>query len=222
MHKTHVISHAIVRLALLMATLVLGACAGIGHNPHYVVSPPGDCCQSFEEMTFKTLSAGKKVRLSVDGEDPGFNFEGGYSRYEALMLPNIAGPYILQLESEVVRSAEDMRGTLFFPVLTFLDADKKHIRTFDALPYTLQTPFYGRNHIRASVRISGDLADARYVLVHTQDDKLDHALATSDGESILRAGGFDTMLYAPITEARYRINFARKGWVRVLAYTADG
>ncbi len=222
MHQKYSISYAIKRLALLLGILVLGACTGIGHSPHYVVSPPGDCCQSFEQMTFKALPVGKKVRLLVDGEDPGFKFEGGYSRYEALMLPTIDRPYILQLESEVVRSAEDMRGTLFFPVLTFLDGDKKHIRTFDALPYTLQTPFYGRNHIRASVRISGDLANARYVLVHTQDDKLDQAIATSDGESILRAGGFDTMLYAPITEARYRINFTRKGWVRVLAYAGEG
>jgi hypothetical protein len=72
------------------------------------------------------------------------------------------------------------------------------------------------------VRVSGELSKAKYVIVHTQDDKLDQALATSDGESLLRAGGFSTMLYAPLTDARYRINFAKNGWVRVLAFVGEG
>ena len=209
-------------LVLALGALLLGACAGFGDSPHYVVSPPGECCESFDEMAFKALPAKKKVRLSIDGEDPGFSFEGGYSRYEALLLPDLPKSYILQLESEVVRSAEDSRGTVFFPVLTFLDANKKKIRTFDSLPYTLQTPIYSRNHIRASVRISGELTKAKYVIVHTQDDKLNHALAISDGESLVRAGGFNTMVYAPLSDARYRINFAKIGWVRVRAFVAKG
>lgn len=207
------------RLALILSGLALGACASVSDSPHYVVSPPGECCEAFDQMTFKALPAGKTVRLLVDSDDPGFSFKGGYSRYEALLLPDMSQqPYTLQFESEVVRTSEDLRGTMFFPVLTFLDENKKLIRTFDALPYTLQTPFYGRNHIRSSVRVIGELVKAKYVVVHTQDDKLNQALATSDGKTTLQSGGFTTMIYAPTSAPRYRINFGENGRLKVLAF----
>lgn len=201
---------------LSFGLLLLGACAG--NNPNYVVSVPGEGSDSFESMAFKVLPAGKKVRLAIDSDDARFNFEGGYSYYEALSLPEMGQPYILQLESEVVRETEDKIGRIFFPVLTFLDQDKQKIQTFDALPYTLQTPFYGRNHILASVRVSENLSAARYVVIHTHDDKLDQAIATSDGKSLLRSGGFNTMIFAPVTEARYRIDFGSYGRIRLLAF----
>lgn len=202
---------------VVIGLLALGACAG--NSPHYVVAVPGDCCDSFDSMAFKVLPAGKRVRLAIDSDDLGFKFEGGYSHYEALSLPEIAQPYVLQIESEVVREDEDNKGRIFFPVLTFLDANKQLVQTFDALPYTLQTPFYGRNHIRASVKIAGEIASAKYVVIHTQDDKLDQAIATGDGKTVLKSEGFSTMVYAPVTKPRYRINFGRDGRVRVRAFS---
>ena len=212
MNNRSVYKHFIVAIGLL----ALGACAG--NSPHYVVTVPGDCCDSFDTMAFKELPADKRVRLVIDSDDMGFKFEGGYSHYEALSLPEIAQPYILQIESEVVREGEDNKGKIFFPVLTFLDAKKEIVQTFDTLPYTLQTPFYGRNHIRASVKLAGKIASAKYVVIHTHDDKLDQAIATGDGKSVLKSGGFNTMVYAPLTKSRYRIDFGRDGRIRVLAF----
>ncbi|MEE9446809.1 MAG: MalM family protein [Arenicellales bacterium] len=208
--------HTFKKVVLGFSLLALGACAGTGNN-HYMLSTQAQN-ETFETMTFKTLPAAEKVRLAVNSADPSFQFKGGYSHYEALALPDMSQAYVLQLESEVVRTAQQGKGEIFFPVLTFLDAKKQAINTYDALPYTMQTPFYARKHIRASIKISGALADARYVVIHTTDKKLDQAIASGDGKSILQSGGFNTMVFAPITKPRYRTNFGREGWVRVLAY----
>ncbi len=207
------------RYALVAGLLTLGACTSFGQNAHFVVSVPNDCCDTFDTMAFKVLPAEQKVRLAINSDDPNFGFEGGYSHYEALTLPELSQPYVLQFESEVVRGNKNHRGEIFFPVLTFLDANKQKIKTFDTLPYTLQTPFYGRNHIRSSIRVGAKLAAARYVVVHTQDDKLEQSIATGDGKTVLQSKGFGSMIYAPITAPRFRINFAAKGWVRILAYS---
>ena len=106
MNNRSVYKHFIVAIGLL----ALGACAG--NSPHYVVTVPGDCCDSFDTMAFKELPADKRVRLVIDSDDMGFKFEGGYSHYEALSLPEIAQPYILQIESEVVREGEDNKGKI--------------------------------------------------------------------------------------------------------------
>jgi len=102
--------------------------------------------------------------------------------------------------------------------LILLDEHKQEIVTLDALPYTLQTPIFGRKHIRSSVKIADRFSKARYLIVHTQDDRLNMAISTEDGKNLFQSKGFNTMLFAPIAKPRYRIEFTNKGWIRVLAF----
>lgn len=205
------------KVALLAGVLSLGACANYDVQPPVVIKAPKDFTNSFADMTFKQMPADEKVRLAINNEDPSFQFADGDSFYEALSLPQLAQPYLIKVESEVVTSSTDYHGEIFFPVLTFLDTNKKNLLTVDSLPYVLQEPVADRNYMVASIQISDELAPARYVVVHTQNDKLHMSIARGDGQSILRSSGYQTMLFAPTTKPRYRVNFSPDGWVRLKA-----
>ena len=204
-------------LPLFAGLLALGGCVSTDPEPVLVRSAPVDFHQSFEEMTFKVLPAQKQVRLAINDRDPRFGFEQGVSHYEALSLPELAQPYILRIDSEVVKTDAYRNGTIFFPVLTFLDADRKWLRTYDALPYVTQKPYDGRNYITVSIQISDELGAARYLVVHTQAEKLDLAIGRDRGKDLMQSRNFQTMMTAPITEPRYRYEFAPQGWVRIEA-----
>ena len=206
------------KLALFAVMLNLGACASHGVQPPVVIKAPENFTRSFTDMAFKVLPADEEVRLAVNDEDPGFQFSGGMSFYEALSLPDLAQPYLIKVQSELVTGASDLHGEIFFPVLTFLDENKENVLTVDSLPYVLQEPAAERNYMEASIQISDQLSGARYLVVHTQNDKLDMSIARGDGQTILRSSGYQTMMYAPSTKPRYRVNFSREGWLRIKAF----
>ena len=206
-------------LILVSGPLLLSACASSDRAPKVVRTTPVDFQKSFEEMLFKVLPPEKQVRLAINDEDPRFSFEGGFSRYESLVLPDLPQPYLLKIESEVVKGAANYNGTIFFPVLTFLDADKKWIKTFDTLPYVTQKPVGAQNFIVVSIQISDELAAARYVVIHTQEDKYDKAIGREDGEILMLSRGYDSMMFAPYTKPRYRYDLAPQGWVRIKAFS---
>lgn len=203
---------------LLVGVLSLSACTIHGVKPPVVIKAPEDFTNSFADMIFKQLPASEEVRLAINNEDPSFQFSGGNSFYEALSLPQLVQPYLIKVQSEVVTSGIDSQGELFFPVLTFLDTNKNNILTVDSLPYVLQGPETERDYMEASVQVSDSLANARYLVIHTQNDKLEMSISRGDGQSILRSSGYQTMMYAPSTKPRYRVNFSRDGWVRMKAY----
>ena len=205
------------KLVLLVGLLSLGACVNHGVKPPVVIKATEDFTDSFADMSFKQLPANEEVRLAINNEDSSFQFSGGDSFFEALSLPPLAQPYLITVKSELVTSSSDYHGELFFPVLTFLDVNKENILSVDSLPYVLQEPVTERNYMEASIQVSDDLAGARYMVIHTQSDKLEMSIARGDGQSILRSSGYQTMMYAPSTKPRYRVNFSRDGWVRLQA-----
>ena len=205
-------------ILICVCALVLGACASTDKIPKVVRTATVDFQDSFSDMVFKALPPEEQVRLEFSGDDPIFSFEGGSSHYEALALPDLAQPYVLRIDSEVVKNRLGYNGTLFFPVPTFLDADKKWIKTFDALPYVTQKPLGKTNYITVSLQVSDELAAARYVVIHTQEDKLNMAIGYYDGEVLMKSRNFNTMMTAPVDDPRYRYEFSPQGWVRLKAF----
>ena len=199
-----------------LAALLLGACS-TDYKPELVKTTPVTFYDSFSQMEFKDLPGEEELRVGIHYEDPAFRFEGGLSRYEALRLPALPQPYLLRVESEVVRDSSVDVGTLFYPVLTFLDGNMAPIRTFDSLPYVMQKETGRANYIVSLVQISDELAAARYVVIHTQDDKLDKAIGRDQGKDLMQSKNFDTMMFAPITAPLYRYEFAPDGWLRLKA-----
>jgi hypothetical protein len=204
---------------MIASLLLLGACASTDRIPKLVRTTNADFQKSFSDLTFKVLPAEQQVSLVIDRDGPGFSFEGGPSHYEALVLPGLVQPYFLQIDSVVVKTRLGYTGTLFFPVLTFLDANKQWIKTFDSLPYVTQTPFGKTNYMTVSLQISDELADARYVIIHTQDNKLDKAIGYYDGQDLMKSNSFSTMMIAPVDKPRWRYEFTTHGQIRLTAYS---
>jgi hypothetical protein len=204
---------------MIASLLLLGACASTDRIPKLVRTTNVDFQESFSDLTFKVLPAEQQVSLVIDRDGPGFSFEGGPSHYEALVLPGLVQPYFLQIDSVVVKTRLGYTGTLFFPVLTFLDANKQWIKTFDSLPYVTQTPFGKTNYMTVSLQISDELADARYVIIHTQDNKLDKAIGYYDGQDLMKSNSFSTMMTSPVDKPRWRYEFTTHGQIRLTAYT---
>ncbi len=207
---------------VIAGALLLGACASTDRPPRLVRTAPVDFQNSYGDMAFKVLPPEEQVRLEFSGDDPVFSFEGGSSHYEALALPGLEQPYVLQIDSEVVKNRLGYTGTLFFPVLTFLDANKEWIKTFDTLPYVTQKPLGKTNYITVSLLISDELATARYVVIHTQEDKLNKAIGYFDGEVLMQSNSFNTMMTSPVEKPRYRYEFVSQGWVRLKASHSPG
>jgi hypothetical protein len=205
------------RLLLLLSVTALSACTTRAMNPPVVVKEVETFTNSFLAMPFMLLPAGEEVQLLINNQDASFRFAGGDSYYEALTLPDLARPYVIKVRSDLVTTKSDLHGEIFYPVLTFLDTQKQVLMTLDNLPYVLKEPATAKNYMQASVQISDQLANARYMVVHTQDDKLNQAIAKGDGQSILRTGGYQTMLFAPQTKPRYRVNFSATGQVKITA-----
>jgi len=211
---------SLTRISLFAGLLLLGACSFTDRTPKLVRTAPVDFASSFADMSFKLLPPGKQVRLAVNDEDPLFHFEGGASHYEALALPDLAQPYLLRIDSEVLKSREHRYGAIFFPVITLLDENKNWIPSFDALPYVTQKPVTAKNYITVSLQISDEIAAARYLVIHTQEDKLNMAIGYYDGETLMQSNSFNTMMTAPLSSPRYRYEFISEGWVRITASSA--
>ncbi len=58
------------------------------------------------------------------------------------------------------------------------------------------------------------------MVVHTQPDKFDLAIGRDDGQELMQSRNFTTLMTAPISEPRYRYEFAPQGWVRIEASEA--
>ena len=205
----------------VLSLLLLGACASTDRKPKLVRTASVDFQESFRDMSFKLLPAEELVRLQIDVADPRFEFTGGASHYEALVLPDLVQPYIVQIDSEVVWGGFGHNGTLFFPVVTFLDENREWLNTFDALPYVVQKPFDSANYMTVSLQISDELAAASYIVIHTQDDKLNKAIGYFEGEALFQSSGFSTMMTSPVEKPRYRYEFSPLGWVRLKASMAS-
>lgn len=209
-------------LAAILGLLLLGACASTDQTPKLVRTTLVDFQESFGDMTFKVLPAEEQIRLGINTDDPRFSFEGGISHYEALVLPDLAQPYFLKIDSEVVKNRLGYTGTIFFPVLTFLDADKQWLKTLDALPYVTQKPFGKTNYMTVSLQVSDELVAARYLVIHTQDDKLDKAIGYYEGEQLMQSNTFTSMMSTAIDKPRFRYEFTSWGWVRLKASSVSG
>ncbi len=204
-------------VALISAGLLLSGCASMrGGNYEssevLQLSPVND---GYQSLSYKYLPAGKRVRLAIDRHDQSMVFEGGKSFLEALVLPEVAIPYLLEIQSEIVVAGDENHARIFYPVLTFLDAAKQPIQTFSDLPAKFRTPLIRKANIRTAITVDQSLANARYLVVHTDASQLDYSISTKSPSKLLKAGNFSTMIYAPVSEPRYRVNFGPEGWIKL-------
>ena len=176
------------------------------------------CCSSFSELHYQELPGHTKTTMSLDAEDPAFDFETGKSYVEPILIPQHGGVTLLQIESVVSRNSILENATVIYPAVTLLDSQYQHIVTLDDLPFTYNASFFGWNQLDIVLTIDDQYFDATYALIHTSSKNFSQSLSTRDPVRIVQEKDFDTLLYAHSSSSKSRIHFVETGVFKVLMY----
>jgi hypothetical protein len=164
-------------------------CAGCGYGTSlkeslvaYRAAQP--CCSSFADLQYRDVAYPSEFSFSIDNQSPVFDFGAtGKSRLAAFKLPEVSTPYHLVVRSYVFRDGA-LGGAVFFPLVTFLDGDKKPIYTSDAahLKAIASGPIdepLEPDRVQFAAVIAPPSPDrpqpvARYVVIHTSSDLIEY------------------------------------------------
>jgi hypothetical protein len=171
-----------------LAVLAVLSCAGCGQfvdmksslEAYRAASP---CCTSFAELKYEQLTYPADLSISIDDHSPVFDFDrAGKSRFAAFELPQPGTPYRLVLRSYLLGDGLFDKAA-FFPLVTFLDADKKPFYTSSALllkfvPFTLTNEPSEPSRLEfARVIMPPDPeryeTPARYIVIHTSRELIE-------------------------------------------------
>jgi hypothetical protein len=167
-------------LRRLAALLLLLFCAGCGHG-HYVDFDGGlsayqnqkPASGTFEALTFQSLTYPTSQKFTIDQSDPIVDFDGsGKSFVKAFGLPTTNTGYHLVIRSYTM--LHGFKGTaLFYPLVTFLDADKKPITTSSSRELKLDWGGMGSDEPEEPARVKIDFSlspenPARYLILHAE------------------------------------------------------
>lgn len=206
--------------SLLLGLAFAGGCQTTApQDGQLALQEAPECCVDFTGLSYKIMTADEPGTLWVDREDPAFTFENGKSFVEAVALPPLASPFRLRIESFTHYPPGSRRPEVYYPVVTLLDVDFQPLKTLENLPFEYNAAMFGRNRIVMTVTIAGDLAAARYAVIHSGDAQGSLALTKLHSGETIKTDPFESMVYAPVIPARYRINFGPEGRIRLLAYS---
>lgn len=151
------------------------------------------CCRGLPEADFRPLEPGGARSYRIGPESPVLEFPAGRSRFLALKLPATPPPYTVTLRSLARTSnlGQD-RVYVFAPAVMLLDRDFQPVALherglFGAAPASLMPP-RGAS-LLADLRIDGQTASARYLVLYTTPGILGQTLANARPGAIAVAGG---------------------------------
>jgi hypothetical protein len=131
------------------------------------------CCGGdLAQLRYTPLLPGQTHTTHVGADTPVFDFDSGRSRVLAYALPEGGAPRVLSIRSVVIPGTlmSLQRVHLFAPVVSLLDAHHQVIwrqesGLFRPVPASVFPP--RANAIEAQLPITGPLAQARYLVLHT-------------------------------------------------------
>lgn len=178
----------------IAAICLLMLCAGCAGQPHHVDFDGGMAAYKNQNanaeigaLSYEGLADPSSHKFTIDQSDPLVAFpDGGKSFVKAFALPAAAVDYHLVIRSYTL--VHGFTGTgLYYPLVTFLDADKKSISTTSAADLKLQWGGVGSDEPDEPARVKIDVtitpqSQARYLVIHTEEkwvetgfnEQLDH------------------------------------------------
>lgn len=163
----------------LAALSLLLLCTACGHG-HYVDFDGGlaayqqrkPISDAFDAISFQTLGNPSSQKFAIDQTDVMLYFaDSGKSFIKAFALPPASSDYHLVLRSYTM--LHGLNGTgLFYPIVTFLDRDRKPISASSPQEMKLDWGGMGSDEPDEPARLKIDFlitpqSPARYVIVHT-------------------------------------------------------
>lgn len=223
MNKAHYLGRLTRLLCAMASTSLLAGCISFDHS---IIDEPikpartlaqRPCCDSIFGVEAHPLPTDQYITLVLDHDDAVLDFPGGKSFTKAIQLPEIDGPYLLQIDSVVYRPNIDLKPVALYPVVTFLDSDLKPLSTHDNQDIDYRHPIFGPGLLRTIISLEAG-SPARYALLHTSSQRLNQAISTSDSHRLVQVDNFDTILYSSPAQSRRKVRFVETGMVNVLAY----
>ena len=126
------------------------------------------CCESFEQLPYRSVVANATVRMEIDVGAPSFVFPEGTSRFAAFKLPDGSSSQKVRIKSTIV-GTHMPEAFVFYPGITFLDDRHKQIQYLNP-KMTFEGSFMGSTESMgwATEIVVPNLA--RYFVLHTASD----------------------------------------------------
>lgn len=175
-------------LPLLLAALLLAACAAGGPRSRSVPAAPGGharvdpaliealdaappCCATLAELPYQPLAAQGPFTLALTPQSPAFEFDSGKSFFAAYSLAGLPVPFTLEIAS-LIPDADHPRGPqpLIAPSVLILDTGHRVIARLDSeAAQPICRP--GDRSVAYSLRWRSDAAgrEAAYLVVMTTE-----------------------------------------------------
>ena len=150
------------------------------------------CCSKMSEFKLEKLAPGKSLSTEITRGQGTYEFPSGRSYFRAFELPKYTAPYSITLRSKVMPSGIPYRFRVFAPAAILLDSSFNVVETIDPkglrpTPASIMPPRAAA--LDQTIAISAHNAQARYLVLYTTDQLLEHARLTSIPGVILIPGG---------------------------------
>jgi hypothetical protein len=205
----------------LIACAVLALCSGCDPSVNiksslaaYRNAQPGYA--SLAELPFDKLDLPSEVSFSIDEQSPVYEFGTlGKSYVKAFELPSVSGDYRLVVRSYVVRDGL-LKGVMFVPLVTFLDANKSPIGSstrgnLALLPSTLFDEPTDPQRFQFATMITAR-SPARYIVIHTSRDLIE--LGASN-PPVQLAAATSVPIFIPMPSGPARMPGSSVGYLKV-------
>lgn len=150
------------------------------------------CCGKISEFKFGKLTIGQLESAEIVRAQGTFDFPTGKSYFKAFELPAYSSPYAINLHSKVMPSGIPHQFRIFVPAAILLDSNFNIIETIDPkglrpIPASIMPPRAAA--LDQTIPISTANAHARYIVLYTTDNLLEHPRLTSVPGVFLIPGG---------------------------------
>jgi maltose operon periplasmic protein len=174
-------------LAIVLAIAVAG-CA-TGSSPQVALSTAKLCCDTYKNMTFRTISLGEPVEVDISEESPAFMFPDGRSFFAAFRIPQGAkGLDYMAGASGIFVSTY----TVFMPQFLFLDESFQVVAPPQEVLYAQARKLFEPGYLTIAYWSGEETIPerARYLVMHTSEAKLGWMVqySATAGGSIFMAG----------------------------------
>ena len=167
---------ALSRTAVAIACIaVLAGCAGQPTVGEYL-TPKTACCASVSEVTFRPLSLGQDLGLSLSASSPTYEISGNRRHFVALKIPDGFEATAIHIKSYLTTPFLPKTSAVV-PEFVFLDGSYRVIDTRPAEDFEVLREF-GRSGVTGRVNVP---VTARYVMVMASDG--------SRGVPVIHIGG---------------------------------
>lgn len=152
--------------ALVCAVIFISGCAGV-HEQQQGLAAKAKVTASLHEMQFRPVYLSENHGITLDADQPAFEFAEGKSYYAARVIPTAQRARMLNFKTYL--STQYLpKANVFVPHFLFLDDAKRSVGLVKTYPLKRATDFWRGVYFEGEIAIP---AAASYFVLFTSDDE---------------------------------------------------